>query len=193
MPLAFQSISHGEIAFGFFNIETDMLLLNNYFFFASDFCHNISSWASRPSSLSVSFYLDAYILSYKDTGNLMGAIHGFDLKGFIGETYKLFPFPEDVNLFKQNPEGYKTREQIEGLIEQYANLTKIKVIEDRYNDTVMIGEYLFSKEVFHQLLNYVWLGGYPGWKGGIRPQYVIEMKDAFLHSIHPLFKGIIFD
>jgi len=27
MPLAFPSTSHGVIAFGFFNIETDMLLL----------------------------------------------------------------------------------------------------------------------------------------------------------------------
>jgi len=27
MPLAFESLSHGTIAFGFFNIESDMLLL----------------------------------------------------------------------------------------------------------------------------------------------------------------------
>jgi hypothetical protein len=26
MPLAFESLSHGTIAFGFFNIESDMLL-----------------------------------------------------------------------------------------------------------------------------------------------------------------------
>ncbi|MGD2186296.1 MAG: hypothetical protein PVI71_09215 [Desulfobacterales bacterium] len=32
MPLAFESLSHGSIAFGFFNIETDMLLLENYFY-----------------------------------------------------------------------------------------------------------------------------------------------------------------
>jgi hypothetical protein len=28
MPLEFESISHGRVAFGFFNIETDMILLN---------------------------------------------------------------------------------------------------------------------------------------------------------------------
>jgi hypothetical protein len=28
MPLAFESINHGTIAFGFFNIESDMLLLD---------------------------------------------------------------------------------------------------------------------------------------------------------------------
>jgi hypothetical protein len=34
MPLAFESLSHGTIAFGFFNIESDMLLLDRYFLFA---------------------------------------------------------------------------------------------------------------------------------------------------------------
>ena len=42
MPLAFDSISHGTIAFGFFNIDSDMLLLDHYFFFATEFCDNIS-------------------------------------------------------------------------------------------------------------------------------------------------------
>ena len=41
MPLEFESISHGKIAFGFFNIETDMILLNQYFLFAEDICHYI--------------------------------------------------------------------------------------------------------------------------------------------------------
>ncbi len=41
MPLLFQSLSHGEIPFGFFNIETDMILLNNYFIFASDMADNV--------------------------------------------------------------------------------------------------------------------------------------------------------
>lgn len=34
MPLAFQSLNRGRAAFGFFNIETDMLLLDNHFMFA---------------------------------------------------------------------------------------------------------------------------------------------------------------
>ena len=46
MPLAFESKSHGRIAFGFFNIESDMLLLEHYFFFADDFCRNISALAA---------------------------------------------------------------------------------------------------------------------------------------------------
>ena len=34
MPLSFESQSHGQVAFGFFNIASDMLLLERYFFFA---------------------------------------------------------------------------------------------------------------------------------------------------------------
>ena len=45
MPLAFESMSHGTIVFGFFNIETDMLLLERYFIFGTDFCQLIEDMA----------------------------------------------------------------------------------------------------------------------------------------------------
>ena len=45
MPLAFESLNRGTIAFGFFNIDTDLLLLQQYFLFADDFCG-----ASCPNS-----------------------------------------------------------------------------------------------------------------------------------------------
>jgi len=38
MPISFLSKSHGRIPIGFFNIETDMLLMDRYFFFSTDFC-----------------------------------------------------------------------------------------------------------------------------------------------------------
>ena len=37
MPLAFESLSHGTIAFGFFNIDSDMLLLEK-----SAFCLDLN-------------------------------------------------------------------------------------------------------------------------------------------------------
>jgi len=46
MPLAFESISHGTIAFGFFNIDSDMLLLDRYFIFSTLFCGNIDEIAA---------------------------------------------------------------------------------------------------------------------------------------------------
>ncbi|MEJ2023744.1 MAG: hypothetical protein P8Y00_01760, partial [Deltaproteobacteria bacterium] len=47
MPLAFESLSHGTGAFGFFNIASDMLLLEHYFFFAEDFCAWIVDMAEK--------------------------------------------------------------------------------------------------------------------------------------------------
>jgi len=189
MPLAFQSLSHGEISFGFFNIESDMLLLNQHFFFASDFCGNISKLASSSPSPNerIETEWDVYNLRVTDMGNLMGAIHGIDLRGFIGETYRLFPFPKETAAFKQNPEGYKTREIIANIVCKYAGLSKIPVILEMSGNKAAIGEYTFNRHWFHELLRYVWMGGYPRWKDGIRPQYVLNMKETIEKSGHPLF------
>ncbi|MBA4390815.1 MAG: hypothetical protein C0399_07740 [Syntrophus sp. (in: bacteria)] len=189
MPLAFQSLSHGEISFGFFNIESDMLLLNQYFFFASDFCSNISQLASsepNPNE-SVETEWDVYGLRVNDIGNLMGAIQGIDLRGFIGETYRFFPFPKETAAFKQSPEGYKTREIIENIVRTYTGSSRIPVIIEMSDNAVAIGEYIFSMHWFHELLRYVWMGGYPRWKDGIRPQYVLDMKEVVEKSGYPLF------
>ena len=120
MPLAFDSLSHGRIAFGFFNIETDMILLEHYFLFAGDFCGHISKSAQAPSNEIYESAWDIYLIEKNaDVGNLMGAIHGIDLSGFIGEVYKLFPFPAERENFKQNPEGFKTRPLVEKVIQRY--------------------------------------------------------------------------
>ena len=62
MPLLFQSLSHGEIPFGFFNIETDMILLNNYFFFASDMADNVIRLAENDGGMSREQVWSVYIL-----------------------------------------------------------------------------------------------------------------------------------
>jgi hypothetical protein len=46
LPLEFHFLSHGRIAFGFFNIDTDLLLLEKYFFFAHFFCNAVGKIAS---------------------------------------------------------------------------------------------------------------------------------------------------
>jgi hypothetical protein len=194
MPLSFPSLSHGEIAFGFFNIESDMVLLNNYFLFAGDFCKHLSELAFQAPEKQLQMDWDLYILDRQDIGNLMGAINGTDLRGFIGETYQLFPFPGAPHLFRQNPEGYKTREIIKTLMEKYAKPSRIAVIVDKSGHTVTIGEYEFSRDVFHKLVQYVWVGGYPLWKDGARPDYVLEMKTNISRSTHPLLTGMtVFD
>ena len=46
----------------------------------------------------------------------MGAIHGFDFRGFIGAVYRFYPFPQEPEDFKQNPEGFRTRSILEQLV-----------------------------------------------------------------------------
>jgi hypothetical protein len=199
MPLSFKSKNHGNIAFGFFNIESDMLLLENYFFFADDFCRLISGAAfsladetenrqgsgQKESEFGLKVY---HIADPSDKGDLMGAIHGMRFTGFIGETYKMFPFPGDPRDFKQNPKGYRTRKFIKELIQRFGKETEIliKLSDDGH---VSISSYVFDIKVFHELLLYVDQGGYPRWKDETRPGYVIAMKDSIQKSSNRFFQS----
>ena len=192
MPLEFQSISHGKIAFGFFNIETDMILLNQYFLFANDFCDYISEIAEIPLKEIYESSWDIYLIENNvDMGNLMGAIYGIDLRGFIGEVYKLFPFPKHPEDFKQNPEGFKNRILIDELIQKFAKRLNISFVIHQKDDKIGIGEYFFDRTSFQELIKYIWLGGFPRWKDGIRPDYVLKMKGMIEKSKNPLFDGLI--
>jgi hypothetical protein len=194
MPLAFESISHGTIAFGFFNIDSDMLLLDRYFLFATEFTKYISSMAeSKDDGDSETLWQAYYIADPEDIGDLMGAIHASRYTGFIGETYMRFPFPLNPEDFKQKPEGYRNREMVESMIEKYAESCPIPVITGKNAQEISIGAYRLTRAVFHQLLNYVWRGGYPRWKDEVRPGYVMAMKRAVENSGNGLFAGIVFE
>jgi len=194
MPLEFQTISHGPVAFGFFNIETDLLLLERYFFFARDFCDDLHRMAQEgPGSTPGAHQWEAhFIRKAEDVGDLMGAIHGIRFLGFIGEVYRHFPFPTHPKGFKQKPEGSRNREVIDSIMEKYAQKVSIAVTPDQESGTIEIGEYIFSREEFHELIDYVWLGGYPRWKEGIRPDYVMHMKERIEKSGNWLFQGMVF-
>ena len=193
MPLAFQSLSHGQIAFGFFNIETDMLLLDIHFFFADNFCRAVGGLAGCGSDADVSVSLDAYTLEPHRIGNLMGSIRGIDFSGFIGDVYRLYSFPREEDKFRQQPEGSRNREKIEGIIQKYARLRPIAVRFYPARDTVDIGGYVFDRREFLRLVEYVWMGGYPRWRDGTRPEYVIEMKRTIEGYEDPVFAGINLD
>ncbi|HQB35181.1 MAG TPA: hypothetical protein PLY11_10610 [Syntrophorhabdus sp.] len=189
MPLLFQSLSHGEIPFGFFNIETDMILLNNYFFFASDMAENVIKLAENKGESQEQAW-PVYILGEGQIGNLMGAISGVVFQGFIGEVYTHFPFPHEPERFKQNPEGYKTRGLIEEIVSRYTGLTTITVTVHTQEQRLYIGDYHFNKPGFHALLGYLWAGGYPKWKDGVKPSYILKMREAIERSSNPLFSDI---
>jgi hypothetical protein len=190
MPLAFDSLSHGKIAFGFFNIETDLLLLNRYFFFASDFCRYLIEAAGPLHEGKSEWILSGYWLEEERIGNLMGAIHGFDFRGFIGEVYRFYPFPQEPEDFKQNPEGFRTRSILEQLVVKYGSAAETPFRFLKEKNEIHIGDYRFDQENFQELIRYVWLGGYPRWRDGRRPDYVETMKRTVeMVDVFP-FKGM---
>ncbi len=190
MPLSFRSTSHGNIAFGFFNIESDMLLLENHFFFADNFCGWMTELAEQSDEtypvLSCPVF---YISDPHDIGDLMGAIHGMQFTGFIGTLYQRFPFPNDPGEFKQNPQGFKTREIVTLEIEKFAKRKEISIGFSKEGQFHM-GSYDFEAGVFCELIRYVWQGGYPRWKEEIRPSYVLQMKSDIIECQNRFFKGV---
>jgi hypothetical protein len=192
MPLTFNTVNKGEIPIGFFNIDSDMILIKNYFIFASDFCEWIGKLVSAKDDFDSD--LEIYIIeNLDDIGHLMGAISGVIFTGFIGEVYKKYPFPAKREDFKQKPEGFKTQDKIEKIINNFAEKKKVKIKISKQDGTICIGEYIFSKEQFHEILMYVWRGGMPEWKNGIRPEYVNTMMKNIIASRHWLFKAEIFN
>jgi hypothetical protein len=187
MPLAFPSQSHGTIAFGFFNIETDLLLLEQLFFFADRFCQAIIDLSERKGESQSELRFDGFrIIDPFLIGNLHGAIQGIDLSGFIGATYQKFPFPSDPKGFKQKPYGAKNQEYMRDLILKYGKPAAIRIIWDQDSAKVSLDEYLFDQAVFTMLIAYVDQGGYPRWQDGIQPDFVHSMMKTLKKTSSPL-------
>ena len=175
MPLAFESLSHGTIAFGFFNIDSDMLLLEKYFLFATDFCRYIGELAENFHKNRFESKWQVYFIAEQaQMGDLMGAIHGIRYTGFIGELYRKFPFPQNTENFKQKPDGHRSQAIVRDMISDYARQIHIPVKVGKRAREIAIGEYRFSRKTFEELIKYVWRGGYPCWKGEVRPDYILH-------------------
>ena len=193
MPLAFDSLSHGTIAFGFFNIESDMLLCDRYFLFADEFCAYIGDMAENVGEHSYRASWRVQVIEKaEDIGDLMGAIHGVQFTGFIGELYRRFPFPQQPEEFKQNPAGAQTQPLMTEIISRYGKTQEITVAVDPNTREIELGAYRFSHIQFQELLKYVWRGGYPRWKNEIRPAYVLEMRNNVLLNGTGVFSDIEF-
>lgn len=194
MPLAFESINQGTIAFGFFNIESDMLLLEHYFIFATDFCRFIGDIADRSYQEEYKNNWPAYVIEARENiGDLMGAIQGTHYRGFIGEVYQRFPFPSDIENFKQKLSGDQSQDLIRNIISKYARQTPIQVSIARSANEINIGPYRFGTGVFQDLVKYVWHGGYPRWQDELRPDYVVVMKKKIEKNRQKIFAHIDFD
>ena len=194
MPLAFESMSHGTIAFGFFNIDSDMLLLDQHFLFGSDFCLHIGEMAQNVDKDQFKSKWSVYTIEDSgQIGDLMGAIHGIRFTGFIGELYRRYPFPQEPADFKQKPEGYRTQAVVRKMVNGYARLDLLSVEVNHLKLEVDIGAYKFNRKTFQKLITYVWQGGYPRWRDGIRPDYVLDMKTKIEGCRYGLFEKIQFD
>jgi hypothetical protein len=188
MPLAFESLSHGTVAFGFFNIESDLLLLGRCFFFAADFCSQVAALADAEPPETV--LRPAWAIEVQaDIGDLMGAIAGVRHTGFIGAVYRRFPFPEDPAKFKQNPDGWKTRPILIELLSRCAVRRDLPITAGPAAEAVAVGPYRFSRLGFGRLIEYVWRGGYPRWKNDVRPDYVTRMAQALRESPNSVLAG----
>lgn len=177
MPLAFRSESHATVAFGFFNIDVDMLLLQNLFFFADDFCEAAASVLPSGEPGAQAGLPGWRIEDPGKIGDLHGAIQGVNLAGFLGETYRLFPFPARPEDFKQSPEGDRNREPVRAAIDRFGTGETFPLLHDDAGD-VRIAEYIFSPSGFEALLDYVRAGGYPRWRDETPPAYVGRMDEA---------------
>jgi hypothetical protein len=179
MPLAFDSPSHGRVAFGFFHIDSDMLLLENRFFFADAFCRGVAEAARGEDDGAFEVPWPGHVIERpEDVGDLMGAIHGLRFTGFIGDTYRRYPFPERDEDFKQRPEGHETQAEFREMIAPYAAEADIVLSVDPAGAGVSLADVRFTREGFHDLVRYVWRGGWPRWRDEVRPDYVREMRTA---------------
>jgi len=187
MPISFTSIGHGQIPIGFFNIETDMLLMDRYFFFSTDFCKWIIEWAdaedfSRDTKM-------VYVIQQREMiGSLSGAIYGYEFTGFIGEVYKRFPFPQNPWGFKQKAYGTVNRQAVERSIQPFAVQLKIPIVFHQENLTIDFGDYTLSADVFQKIIEYIVAGGMPGWLDGQAPDYVTKMMTQLATTHHRHFR-----
>lgn len=176
MPLAFDTLNRGTVAFGFFNIDVDMVLLDHYFFFADTFCALVSGLAKAQIVDGYQDQFDAYVIEEDEAiGDLMGAIHGTHYQGLIGDVYRLFPFPVLPEEFKQKPDGYINRPVVEAIVRGYATVQGLPFLYEPQASRITIGDYQFSEDGFAQLIRYVWYGGAPRWRASERPSYVTDM------------------
>ncbi len=193
MPLAFQTLNPGTIAFGFFNIDTDLLLMDRFFLFAPEFCAHIIELADDPglATFEARWNVDV-IEDPASIGDLMGAIHNIRHTGFIGEVYRRYPFPASPEEFRQKPEGYTTREEVRKILDRYAEPSALQFSADpQQGGEIVVGPFRFSREGFLELVQYVWMGGYPRWRDMKRPDYVCAMMTRLEQSVNPVFKGFM--
>ncbi|MBI5487066.1 MAG: hypothetical protein HY905_07015 [Deltaproteobacteria bacterium] len=176
MPLAFRSRSHGVVAFGYFNIRTDLLLLDHLFLFTDRFCRGALAVLLPPPGAPPRTEVDGWrIDDPRRLGSLDGAISGRDLHGFLGDSYRRWPFPERRADFRQDPDGERNRQETEALVLRWGTPLDIPLVRRPDDRTVTLGATVFDDDEFLRLVAYVDRGGLPRWRDDRRPDVVADL------------------
>ncbi len=186
MPLAFQSASHGAVAFGYFNVDVDLLLLERLVFDTDGWCGAIEELASGAGAARIAGFR---LGSRAALGDLMGAIHGVRYEGFLGDVYRRFPFPADPARFAQRADGAARRETALRLLRPRAEPRDIALAVDGDRGGVSLDGIRFARPWFQELVAYVWRGGWPRWADERRPAAVEHMRRVVTRSTDELFDG----
>ena len=155
---------------------------------ADAFCRAVSLLAAAVPDVAWETPIPAFGVA--DMGDLMGAIHGVRHTGFIGDVYRRYPFPERPEDFRQKTRGYETRDEFRALIAPWAREEEIRLAARSDAREVFVGEVRFARGVFHDLVRYVWRGGWPRWENDEPPDYVNAMRAAITEGKHWATQGI---
>ncbi len=115
-------------------------------------------------------------------GNVNAAIQGIDLSGFIGATYRKYPFPKEPQGFKQKPYGAENQAVFSELIAGFGKPQCIRLGWQAADQTVSLAEITLERVQFMQLIGYVDRGGYPRWENEVRPAYVVRLMEKLSAS-----------
>lgn len=181
MPLLFNSLNQGVVSFGFYNIETDGLLLGQHFFFCTDFCTAAKALFGKPLAETANTTLSGHVFhDPQRVGDLKGAIEGSHHSGFLGELYRMWPFPAAPKAFRQKLHCFENRLKTSYLLERMADSVEIQVAREAHFRRVTVGPYHFSHDGFARLLQYIVWGGYPTWEDHEESQLPEELRGVRL-------------
>jgi hypothetical protein len=188
MPLAFQSLNRGTVAFGFFHIETDLVLLERRVFWCRQLCELFSDLAATGPDREMWARLPGW--EPAELGDLHGAIAGVSHAGLIGELYRRWPFPADPAGFRQKAAGAADRGEVAALLDRHGRRAEWEVIARRKGARLELDGTAFDPPGAKALAVYLWRGGMPGWQEGRRPDYLWEAAEAWRAAANPLLAGL---
>jgi len=90
--------------------------------------------------------------------------------------------------FKQKPGGPRNRSVVEDAIQPFAARLKLLIGFNQEHQTLSFGDYVFSAEVFREMIRYVEAGGMPGWLDGKAPDDVARMMTQLSITYHWFFR-----